>query len=389
MKRVIMSALTATAIGLMTPTANAAPTYQLLVGTYTQGSSEGIYRYPFDAGTGLIDPHAQQVFKSANPSWLTLSADQKRLFVVNENGPGQSDPVGKVSSFALAPDSHDISLINQVESRGDEPTHASLSGDGRYLFVANYAVNPDPGGSLSVLKVGENGKLSTVVQQLKHVASKANPERQAGPHVHSIVSLPGGGQYVYASDLGADRIYVYRYQPDTPDQPLVPANPASVKLPDGSGPRHLLFSTDGKHAYLTLEMSGQVAMFDVEAGKLERRQLLDMVAPGKESAGGALHFSADGRFLYVSNRGTANQMLVYSIDAANGHLKEVQRRTVEGDHPREFTLDPSGQFLLIANQKSNQIVVLKRDTQTGQLGETVQKFPMDSPSDLKFLSARP
>jgi 6-phosphogluconolactonase (cycloisomerase 2 family) len=110
-----------------------------------------------------------------------------------------------------------------------------------------------------------------------------------------------------------------------------------------------------------------------------------MGSAGKESAGGALHLSTDGKFLYVSNRGTANQMLVYSVDPQDGQLTEVQRRAVEGDHPREFTLDPSGNYVLIANQKSNQIVVIKRDAKTGKLGETVQKFPMDSPSDVKFL----
>lgn len=385
MKRVFVSLLTAGSLGLIATAAPAAEHYDLLVGTYTQGASEGIYRYPFDPRTGLIDPHAQQTFKSSNPSWLTLSRDQHRLFVVNENGPGQKDTVGKVSSFTLDPKNHDISLVNQVETRGDEPTHSSLSNDERYLFVSNYAVSPDPGGSMSVFKVGEDGKLSTVVQQIKHVASKVNPERQAGPHVHSIVSMPPSGRYVYANDLGADRIYVYRYQPDTPDQPLVAANPASIKLPDGSGPRHLVFSSDGKHAYLTLEMSGQVAMFEVHGGNLKRQQLLDMGSAGKESAGGALHLSTDGKFLYVSNRGTANQMLVYSVDPQDGQLTEVQRRAVEGDHPREFTLDPSGNYVLIANQKSNQIVVIKRDAKTGKLGETVQKFPMDSPSDVKFL----
>ncbi|WP_165447645.1 lactonase family protein, partial [Pseudomonas antarctica] len=101
--------------------------------------------------------------------------------------------------------------------------------------------------------------------------------------------------------------------------------------------------------------------------------------------GVGLHASRDGKVPDVSNRGTANQVLVFSIDPATAHLKELQRRTVEGDHPREFSLDPSGKFLLIANQKSNQIVVVERDPKTGLLGKTVQKLPIDAPSDLKFL----
>ncbi len=158
-------------------------------------------------------------------------------------------------------------------------------------------------------------------------------------------------------------------------------------MPAGSGPRHLLFSADGKHAWLTMEMSAQVAVFDYNDGVLTQTQLVDLAAgqPTSDKAGAALHTSADGKFLYVSNRGTANQMVVFSIDPATAQLKELQKRSVEGDHPREFTLDPSGKFLLIANQKSNQIVVVERDSKTGLLGKTVQKLPMDAPSDLKFM----
>jgi 6-phosphogluconolactonase (cycloisomerase 2 family) len=160
-----------------------------------------------------------------------------------------------------------------------------------------------------------------------------------------------------------------------------------VQLPPGSGPRHLLFSDDGKHAWLTLEMSAQVAVFVYQAGKLVQRQIVELAAdrPKEEKAAGALHASRDGKFLYVSNRGTANQLLVFAIDPATGELKEIQRRSVEGDHPREFSLDPSGKFLLIGNQKSHQIVVLERDPKSGLLGKTVQTLPFDSPSDIRFL----
>jgi len=205
--------------------------------------------------------------------------------------------------------------------------------------------------------------------------------------VHSVVSSPDG-KYVFANDLGADKIFVYHYDPKANHElPLTPADPAFVQLPPGSGPRHLLFSADGKHAWLTTEMSAQVAVFDYQDGKLVQRQLVDFAAgqPVSDKAGAALHASNDGKFLYVSNRGTANQMLVFAIDPATAQLKEIQRRSVEGDHPREFALDPSGKFLLIANQKSNQIVVVERDAKTGLLGKTVQTLPIDAPSDLKFL----
>jgi len=379
--------LMAGSIGAMGVQAVFADDYQLLVGSYTAGESQGIYRLNFDSATGQITPKPLQVIKSENPSWLTLSRDQRRLFVVNENGPGQADPVGRVSSYAIDPKSHALSLINQVQSLGNEPTHSSLSLDASHLFVSNYSVAEDPGGTLAVLPVGADGTVKPVVQMNSHPASRVNAERQMSAHVHSTVPSPDG-KFVFSNDLGADKVFVYRFDPKAnPELPLTPATPAFVQLPAGSGPRHLLFSADGQHAWLTMEMSAQVAVFDYRDGKLEQTQMVDLAAgqPVSDKAAAALHASADGKFLYVSNRGTANQLLVFAVDPATGHLKELQRRAVEGDHPREFSLDPSGKFLLIANQKSNQIVVVERDAKTGLLGKTVQKLPMDAPSDLKFL----
>ncbi|QHG64016.1 lactonase family protein [Pseudomonas putida] len=375
MNRIWTSLLTASLMSL-TITAHAAT---LLVGSYTDGQSQGIYRYAFDSRTGQIDPAPQQVVKSVSPSWLVLSADQRQLFAVNET------PNGQVSSFSVSAKG-EIKPLNQVASRGDEPTHASLSRDQRYLFVANYAVAPDPGGSLVVIPVAKDGKLKDVVQQLRHKPSGVNPERQAGAHVHSLVLSPDG-QHVYACDLGADKVFIYRYDGASADHPLTPAIPASVDLPPGSGPRHLLFDAKGRHAYLTLEMSGEVVMFDVRDDALLERQRLPLTEKqdAAAKASGGLHLSADGRFLYVSNRGTANEIVVFSVGKDDGQLAFLQRRSVEGDHPREFALDPSDNFLLVANQKSNQIVVMRRDPRSGKLGETVQTFTQDAPSDLKFI----
>lgn len=379
--------LIAGSVGAMGVQAAPADDFQLLVGSYTAGQSQGIYRLNFDSATGQIDAKPLQVIKTENPSWLTLSKDQQRLFVVNENGPGQADPVGRVSSYSIDPRSYQLSLINQVQSLGNEPTHSSLSADASHLFVSNYSVVEDPGGTLAVVPVSADGTLKPVMQMSSHPSSRVNPERQMSAHVHSTISSPDG-RFVFSNDLGADKVFVYRFDPKAnPQLPLTAAAPASVQLPPGSGPRHMLFSADGKHAWLTMEMSAQVAVFDYQDGKLEQTQMVDLAAgqPVSDKAAAALHASSDGKFLYISNRGTANQLLVFAIDPATGHLTELQRRSVEGDHPREFSLDPSGRFLLIANQKSNQIVVVERDAQSGLLGKTVQKLAMDAPSDLKFL----
>ena len=388
MKFKTLPMLMALSVGAMSAQAESRDEVELLVGSYTQGKSQGIYRLQFDSAKGRISPEPLQVFKAANPSWLTLSKDQTRLFVVNENGQGQADVVGRASSVAIDPKTNELTLINQVKTLGEEPTHSSLSADERYLFVANYGVHADPGGSLAVLPINAEGQLHAVTQMSSHPASLVNPERQMSAHVHSVVSSPDG-KFVYASDLGADKVFVYRYDPAAnPEHPLVAADPAFIELPPGSGPRHLLFSRDGKHAYLTTEMSAQVFVFDYDNGRLKQRQALELAKgmPAQNRAAGALHASQDGKFLYVSNRGKANEILVFAINPDNGQLTEIQRRPVDGDHPREFALSPNGKFLLIANQMSNAIVVLERDPATGKLGKTVQTLAMDAPSDVKFIN---
>lgn len=388
MLRALMSTMLAAGLGLAAaPSYAAGSGYDLLVGTYTAGSSEGIYRYRFNASTGQIEAKPLQVVPAENPSWLAVNHRQTRLFVANENGPGQKDTVGKVSSYAIGADGT-LSFISEQPTDGDEPTHVSLSTDGDFVFVSNYAVHPEGNASLVVLAVDDAGNLGKVEQQFKHSASHVDAERQASSHVHSVVSSPNRSHYVYASDLGADRVFIYQFTPSNEHYPLNPAAPRSVVLPPGSGPRHLLFNKSGKQAYLTLEMSAQLAVFDYRAGNLVRKQLLNLAEGSGPVAGaaGALHFSDDGKFLYVSNRGTVNQMVVYAVNPEDGSLKALQRRSVDGDHPREFIIDPSGRFLLVADQKSNAIVVIQRDPKTGLLGRTVQSFKQDAPSALRFLT---
>jgi 6-phosphogluconolactonase len=361
------------------------PDYDLLVGSYTQGASKGIYRLSFDARTGIIDPTPQQVIASSNPAWLTLSKDGTKLYAVNENSPGQSDPIGRVSSYFIDKDTNVIRFANQIKSLGAEPTHSNLSTDGRYLFVANYDVKTPSGGSLVVLPTSDKG-LSEVVQISHHVkASKVDPIRQNAPHVHSAVPTPDG-KLLVASDLGADRIYVYRYNPHRP-QPLAAATPPFIDLPPGSGPRHVVFSKDGKHAYLTLELSGQIAIFDYKNAELSNLRLTNAHDnDGRKNGVGGIHISTDDQFIYVANRGQVNKLYVYSRDRLTGALQLLQSRSVEGIEPREFAIAPSGEYMLIANQTSKEIVVMRRDSKTGVLLNTIQKLPFDSPSHLIFLT---
>ena len=359
---------------------------RLLIGTYTAGGSEGIYLHDFDPETGRIDVRPRQVVKAENPSWLTFSPDRQHVYAVDENGPGQRDAVGRVTAYRVDRDDGTLHEINRTSSLGAEPTQSAVSLDGRFLFVANYSVSADPGGTLSVLPIGQDGGLEPGVQVKTHRASQVDRERQMSPHVHSAAVAPDG-RTVFVQDLGADRLYAYRYDPASPEAPLaLDATQPSIETPPGSGPRHLVFGPDGTHAYLTLEMRGEVAVYDYAPGRLVQRQRVSLAPPGFRGQNGAaaLHFSPDGRFLYVTNRGADNELVVFAVAPSTGELTLVARRTTEGLEPREFAIDPSGRYLLIANQRSDAVVVMRRDPASGRVGETLQVLHVGTPSDLKF-----
>lgn len=366
---------------------NAAP--ELLVGCYTGGACKGIGRYGFDAASGQIQAQPLEVIETDNPSWITFAADGRHLYAVNENGPKSPDPVGRASSFALARGNAHSSRLSRANSLGDDPAHAAASRDGRYLFVANYSGATSPGGTVAVLPIDGENRLQSAVQVLTHRASEIDSERQLAPHVHCVVPAPDG-RYVFAVDLGADKVYAYRYDPArSAERPLLAAEPSSVDLPPGSGPRHLLFDATGRRAYLTLEMTGEVVLLLHRDGRLNLGQTVAM-DPGRVhgNAAAAVHLSDDGRFLYASNRGEDNHIAVYAVDAGSGRLSALQRRSTEGKGPREFALSPDGRHVVVANQHSNTLVVIARDPRSGLLGETVQTLAAVSPSDVKFAPPR-
>ena len=375
----------ACAIGLPGMPRAQSQSLDLLVGSYTDGDSAGLYLYAFDAGTGRIAAQPKQALRVHNPSWLVVAPDQRNVYAVNESGPGNADPVGRVTRFSLS-STHVLEEQERVTSLSDHPTHASLSADARHLFVANYSGDAQPGGLLTVLPVDAQGKLGNATQVQSYQASNADPARQASSHVHAATVSPDG-RHVLVADLGGDRVYVYRYAPgQDAERPLHAAKPAHVQFPAGSGPRHVAFSADGRHAYVTLEMTGQVVELGFDDGAARLRRIVDLAPVGFTGAhgAGAIHLSADGRFLYAVNRGDDHHIVVFSV-GDDGALSLLQRRPTEAASTREFAISPDGRFLLLAIQGANAIAVLRRDPASGLLGETVQTLALPRPSYLQFL----
>jgi len=362
--------------------------YDMLVGTYTGGKSEGLYVFRFDTKTGEATPVS--VAKTVNPSWLVVSADRRHVYAVNEL-PGDNGPAtqhGSVSAFNFDPRSGQLAFVNQVSSQGNDPCYLSLSPDGRYLLVANYSVAADPGGSFAVLPVREDGSLGAAAQTVHHEGSGPVKGRQDGAHVHSTVFSPDG-RYLIVQDLGMDRLFAYRYSPDGQHGPVTPTGAVETALKRGTGPRHLVFSGDGRHAYLTSELAGTVTVLRYRGdGRFDEEQVERLAAPGFKGQVGAaaLHLSPDGRFLYVSNRGDANDISIFAVDAQSGRLKRVGRQSSLGKSPREFAIDPTGHWLIVGNQNSDTAYVFRRDPQTGLLGADPKRIDVGSPVDFKFVS---
>jgi 6-phosphogluconolactonase len=351
-------------------------TFDLLIGTYTTGSSKGIYVYRFYTETGRL-AYLSEIDDVKNPSYLCVSANNKFVYSVNETGKN-----GGVSSFSFEPKQGKLTLLNQQPSGGADPCYISVDKDQKNVFVANYS-----SGSLAVLPVNPDGSLGAVSQLLQDDGHGVNKDRQEGPHVH-IAMLSPDEKYLLYSDLGTDKLNIERYHASNP-QPLSPAKEPFVTVKDGEGPRHIAFSNDKKHVYLVTEMGSDVHAFDYDNGKLKEKQVISILRNGfkGQTAGAAIKISPDGKFLYASNRLETNEIIVYAIDPDTGLLTLVQHVTSYGKNPRDLTIDPTGNFLLVANQNSDNILVYKIDKTTGTIGLTGNSFQLGNPVCLKFTAA--
>lgn len=350
----------------------------LLIGAYTKTSDEGISVYAFNTQTGAFR-FVSTAKNVENPSYMVISPDHKYVYAVNEtNG---NNP-GNVSAFEWDTTSGQLTFLNKQPSGGDDPCYITTDQDGKYVVVANYS-----GGSFSILPVKPDGRLEAPVQTIEHTGSGPNKERQEKPHVHCVYFSPDHHQ-LYVSDLGIDQIAIYNYrQGDV--QPLVPATPGFAPFPPGSGPRHLVFHPNGKWAYVVHELDGKITAFHYDNGKLTPFQAISILPDnfkGKPWAAD-LHISSDGKFLYATNRDPLNNILTFSINSKTGNLVKKGETPTGGKTPRNFVIDPTGNFLLIAHQGSNNVTVFKRDKVTGLLKKQKEELKTASPVCLKFIGS--
>jgi 6-phosphogluconolactonase len=350
----------------------------IYVGTYTRGSSRGIYAYRFNNPTGKTTPIGL-VAETENPSFLAIHPNQRFLYAANEVEMYEGRAAGSVSAFAIDPTTHALKLLNRISSHGAGPCHVAVDKTGKWLFAANYN-----GGSVAAFPIHEDGSLGEASAFFQHTGSSVNKERQSGPHAH-VVTLSPDNRFALVADLGLDRVFSYRIDPAKGG--LAPNDPPYVTLAPGSGPRHLAFRPDAKFVYSLNELLSTLTTFryDVSRGSLKEIQTLSTLPNGwsGENSTAEVVIHPNTRFLYASNRGD-DSIAIFRIDASSGKLTFVDRTPTQGKTPRNFAIDPSGKFLLAANQDSGSIVTFRIDPRTGRLTSTGDVLEVPSPVCLLF-----
>jgi 6-phosphogluconolactonase (cycloisomerase 2 family) len=347
-------------------------TTYLFVGSYNgTKEKEGIYIYKMDMTHGNLDKVCS--FSGImNPSYLVLSPDGQYIYACSET---RTPGMGSVSSYRFDRKQPAISLLSKQPSGGDNPVYLTVHKSGRWLVNGNYS-----GGSIAVSPLNSDGTIGTAVTVIPFKDSSIT-KGQKSSHIHSTVFSPEQ-DYIFAPDLGADKIRRFTFDANQ-SNPL--QADSFVRTMPGSGPRHFTFHPNGRFAYCIEELSGTITAYKYHKGQLGlvQRGVAHDNTPRASYSSADIHISPDGRFLYASNRGEENNIAIYRI-GKDGRFTLIRYQPVFGEHPRNFTIDPTGKFLLVANMISGNVLVFKRNARTGLLTKTGIEVTMPGPSCLQI-----
>ncbi|HEY9543200.1 lactonase family protein [Prevotella sp.] len=335
----------------------------MVVGTYTDTESHGIYSFRFNQKTGKC--HLLDSLSIVNPSYLTISKDRKFIYAVSE----LSNESASLNSIEFNERSGNMTLMNNQLTGGADPCYVDLGHNS--VFTANYS-----GGSLSVFAVKEDGTLAPRMQLFDgHIGGPDNV-RQAAPHVHCVKLMNDG--VVLASDFSADQILAYRLNHEDGRLQYIGV---AAKMQKDSGPRHIIQSPDGQHVYVMSELSDAVSVFKYNAGRLEFMQSLP--SNTLHARGGAdIHIAPNGRCLYASSRLKGDGISIFKV-LSDGKLERIGYQ-LTGIHPRNFNITPNGKYLLVACRDSNVIEVYRINRKTGMLTNTHKPIVLPHPVCIQF-----
>jgi 6-phosphogluconolactonase len=358
-------------------------------------TSQGIYVSRFRPSTGEVT-EPQLAVKTVNPSFLAVHPNHRFVYAVIEDplsvGPYR-DKASSVSAFAIDSSTGKLRLLNTVPANGTSTCYLSLDKTGKHIMVANFG-----SGSVSIFAVKEDGSLGPKTGFDQHKGKSVDPVYQAGPHAHSIDVTPDE-RFAVSSDLGMDKLLVYKYDSKTGVLTPNTASPSINIRPPTGGPRHFTFAPDGKFGYSISEMSGVITgvKVDPNSGTLSEIQSVTMKPKFfDENANnvklnsfhsGEIYLVPSGKFLYASNRGP-DTIAVFAVDQAKGTIRAVEEVSSRGLIPRAFGIDPTGSYLFAANQGSDDVIPFCIDPNTGRLTPTRQVIKVNSPSSVVFAAVK-
>jgi 6-phosphogluconolactonase len=351
-------------------------------GTYTGAKSQGIYVSRFDSTTGKLST-PELAAEITNPTFLAVAPGGNFLYAVSEVDHMGGKPTGGVDAFAVDAKTGKLTFLNQQLSGGSGPCHVAVDATGKCLLVANYG-----GGSVATLPILPDGSLGEIATILQHSGSSVNTNRQSAPHAHFILPSPDN-RFTLDCDLGLDKISINHL--DAPAAKLTPNEPPFATVAPGSGPRHLVFSGDGKFAYVINEMGGTITVFNYAAKNAAMTEVQTITTLPKDFSGynttAEIAFHPNGKFLYASNRGH-DSIAAFAVDQKTGKLTFIEHQSTDGHTPRHFAIDPNGRWLLAENQGSDSVVVFAVDADTGKLQATGQFITVGSPVCAVFVAEK-
>ncbi len=344
----------------------------LFASGYSSAEQPGIQSFLFDETSGEIKQVGSYTGINA-PSFIIAHPNGQWLYAVSETGKDSHGVLGAVWAF----DARTLQPINQQSTRGDWPCHLQLDGMGRWLVASNYGT-----GNAAIYSLQPDGSLGEMTDFVQHQGKGPNTTRQEGPHAHSSIFTPDN-RFAIIADLGIDQLVMY--QLDSSTGKLL--SHSWLNTCPGAGPRHLVFHPNSKWLYAANELDSTVTLYDYDSANgtlLERQSLPTIPSDSPENTVADIHISTSGQRVYVSNRGH-NSIAVYDV-GADGNLTLVSIPSCGGNWPRNFALSPHGNFMLVANQYSNEVCILPIVEGKEALGAPISRVTVTGASSIQFVN---
>lgn len=339
-----------------------------LIGTYTDSFSQGINLVSFSPDEQKLEMK-NTIDSLPNPSFVVANKSKTIIAAVGEI---QGKKGGLLQTFSYDKKRQLFQKISTVETLGNDPCTLAFSPDENAIIVGNYS-----GGNLAVFPITMTGEIKKEPQVIQHVGNSVTIERQEKAHVHCVIFHPNEKK-LFVADLGNDTIDIIPFTEENNQFRLLAEKTISIKMPLGSGPRHIVFNKDGNKMYVVFELTNEVAVFDYKENNLQLKEVVNLTdKKTKLGSAAELKLSNNNQFLYVSVRGEDNQLVAFKTNG--GEILEKIQMVQTGLSPRNFILTKNEDFVLVANQGSNAIVVYTRDKETGLLQETKNKININKP----------